>query len=74
MDAIFVLLSQVVEQDELVQGTPWLEAFGSMAIATPIWILPEPTFPLMYLARVIISYCGMMQYYAVYTTHDCYSS
>ncbi|CAB9531154.1 Retinal-specific ATP-binding cassette transporter (Partial), partial [Seminavis robusta] len=69
-NGLFVFLSQLIEQEELAQGMPWLTAFGSMALTLPFVIVESPTFPLLYVFSVISPTCGVLQYYAVYARYD----
>lgn len=70
--AVYVFLSQVIEQEELAQGMPWLGAFGSMAMTVPFLVLVDDPvhFPVLYLFSAISPYCGILHFYAVYATYD----
>ena len=70
--AVYVCLSQVIEQEELAQGLPWLGAFGSMAVTLPCLLLVDDGvhFAVLYIASALSPFCGIMHYYAVYATYD----
>ena len=69
--AVYIFLSQVIPQEELAQGLPWLGAFGSMAVTVPCLLLADDVhFAVLYVATVISPFCGIMHYYAVYATYD----
>lgn len=70
--AVYVFLSQVIEQEELAQGMPWLGAFGSMAVTLPCLLLGDDGvhFAVLYIASALSPFCGIMHYYAVYATYD----
>lgn len=68
--ALFVFLSQVVKQEELAEGLPWLGAFGSAAVVAPCLIFVDVHFPVLYLLTAISPFAGIMHYNAVYATYD----
>lgn len=68
--SVITFLSQIIPQEELAQGMPWLCAFGSIGIAVPCLVFAPPDFPLLTLASAVSPFCGIIQYYAIYTLYD----
>jgi hypothetical protein len=68
--AKFVLLIQFIEQEELAQGMPWLEAIASMAIGAAVVIVGSPESLLLTLLTILFPFVGIIQYYGIYITYD----
>lgn len=68
--AMFTMVIQFVNQEELAQGLPWLFGFASIGATVPIVIAEYPGFPLISVLSVLSPYVGMIQYHGIYVTYD----
>jgi ABC-2 family transporter protein len=66
----FTFLSQLIEQEELAQGIPWLVSFAGMAVGVSILILQSPSSILMTIVAAISPTVGMLQYSAIYVNYE----
>lgn len=65
-----VLVSQVIWQEELAQGFPFLSAVVSMAASVPIVVFVSPANVGLAILSVVSPSCGMIQYCAIYGNYD----
>jgi len=70
LNALFILLMQVQIQEESAQGKPWIIGMLSMAVASALLVLTNPTFIALYILATFLPFVGIMQYYAIYITYD----
>jgi hypothetical protein len=66
----FTLIMQLIEQEELAQGIPWLVGLISMAIGSVFLVLDSPNSIGLTIFTVFSPYVGMMQYYGIYINYD----
>jgi len=62
-------VSQVVKQEELATGMPWLLAFASMAISVP-FILFDAVKWILFIFSAISPYVAVITYSSIYANYD----
>jgi len=65
-----VFISQVIWQEELAQGLPFLSAVASMAVAVPIVVFVSPDNIGLAFLTLFSPFVGMIQYCAIYGNYD----
>eukprot|EP00980_Cylindrotheca_fusiformis_P030296 scaffold24644_cov122-Cylindrotheca_fusiformis.AAC.3 len=69
---VFTLVMQLVTQEELAQGVPWISGIASMCAGIPLLIYQDPDSILLTILSVISPWIGMLQYHGIYITYDTY--
>ena len=65
-----VFVSQVIWQEELAQGLPFLSSVLSMAVSVPIVVFVSPANIGLAVLTVFSPFSGMIQYCAIYGNYD----
>lgn len=65
-----VFISQVIWQEELAQGLPFLSSVISMAVSVPIVVFVSPANIGLAVLTVFSPFSGMIQYSSIYCNYD----
>ena len=61
---------QLIEQEELAKGIPFLVAMLSMAVGATLTIALSADSVLLTILSIFFPFIGMVQYYGIYATYD----
>ena len=70
LSSMAVLVSQVIWQEELAQGLPFLSSIVSMAVAVPLVVFVSPQNAGLAILTVFSPFVGIIQYCAIYGNYD----
>ena len=72
LNALLVVLAQIVTQEELAQGLPFLLAVASVGAGAACIIVESPEFIVLTILTAVSPFIGVIQYTAIYVNYDVY--